>query len=141
MAMLTAVARGGGVSARGARAHARRGWRRSSSGSCGVGLLVVPRLVRAVVRLNRAETTARRRVGLCFAFALLAPGFGYSVALGAFIAGSLVAESGEAQRIEQLVHPVRDMFAAIFFVSVGMLIDPALVLAHWPARAGAHASS
>ena len=49
----------------------------------------------------------------------------YSVALGAFIAGSLVAESGVAHRVEHLVQPVRDIFAAIFFVSVGMLIDPA----------------
>ena len=58
---------------------------------------------------------------------------GYSVALGAFLAGSLVAESGEARTVEELIAPVRDMFAAIFFVSVGMLIDPALVARHWGA--------
>ncbi|TMA13858.1 MAG: cation:proton antiporter, partial [Deltaproteobacteria bacterium] len=69
--------------------------------------------------------------GICFAFALLAQRFGYSVALGAFVAGSLVAESGEGPRIEHLLEPVRDLFAAVFFVSVGMLIDPALVLANW----------
>jgi CPA2 family monovalent cation:H+ antiporter-2 len=63
----------------------------------------------------------------------LAHSFGYSVALGAFIAGSLIAESGEAKAIEHLVHPVRDMFAAVFFVSVGMLIDPAVIAQHWPA--------
>ena len=95
------------------------------------GALVVPRLVRAVLKLDRPETTAIACVGICFAFALLAQRFGYSVALGAFVAGSLVAESGEGPRIEHLLEPVRDLFAAVFFVSVGMLIDPALVLANW----------
>jgi len=95
------------------------------------GVLVVPRLVRAVLKLDRPETTAITCVGICFAFALLAQRFGYSVALGAFVAGSLVAESGEGPRIEHLLEPVRDLFAAVFFVSVGMLIDPALVRANW----------
>jgi CPA2 family monovalent cation:H+ antiporter-2 len=58
--------------------------------------------------------------------------FGYSVALGAFLAGSLVAESGEEKEVERLVLPVRDVFAAVFFVSVGMLIDPAVIARHWP---------
>ena len=75
----------------------------------------------------------RRRVGLCFAFALLARWIGYSVALGAFLAGALVAESGAAKIIEHRIEPVRDVFAAVFFVSVGMLIDPRLVWEHLPA--------
>jgi len=95
-----------------------------------VGLLVVPRAVRAVTKLGRPETTLVASVGFCFAVALLASWFGYSVALGAFIAGSLVAESGEQKQIEELIGPVKDIFAAIFFVSVGMLIDPALMLEH-----------
>lgn len=98
-----------------------------------VGLLVVPRGVRIVNRLNRPETTTVASIGLCFALALLAHWFGYSVALGAFIAGSLIAESGEEKNIERLVEPVRDVFAAVFFVSVGMLIDPALIVQHWGA--------
>jgi CPA2 family monovalent cation:H+ antiporter-2 len=102
-------------------------------GLVAVGLFLVPRTIRAVVRLGRAETTLVVSVGICFAAALVALAFGYSVALGAFIAGSLVAESGEEKTIEHLVRPVRDMFAAIFFVSVGMLIDPALVAQHWGA--------
>jgi CPA2 family monovalent cation:H+ antiporter-2 len=57
------------------------------------------------------------------------------VALGAFIAGSLIAESGEEQTVQRLVEPVRDMFAAVFFVSVGMLIEPPLIVRHWPAVA------
>ncbi len=97
------------------------------------GVVVVPRAMRAVLRQGRAETTLIASVGICFAFALLARSLGYSVALGAFLAGSLVAESGEAGRVEALVRPVRDLFAAIFFVSVGMLLDPRLIAQHWPA--------
>ncbi len=100
-----------------------------------VGLLVVPRVIRAIVKLDRPETLLVASVGICFAVALLAQSFGYSVALGAFIAGSLIAESGEEKKVEHLVQPVRDIFAAIFFVSVGMLIDPKLVMEHWQAIA------
>ncbi|GAB6081263.1 cation:proton antiporter [Desulfuromonas carbonis] len=103
------------------------------AGLIGFGLLLIPRAVRLVNRLNRPETTIVAAVGSCFALALLAQGFGYSAALGAFLAGSLIAESGEAGRIERLVEPVRDIFAAVFFVSVGMLIDPGLILRHWGA--------
>ena len=97
-----------------------------------VGLLTIPRLMRAVVRLDRSETTVVASVGIAFVFAYLAAAFGYSVALGAFLAGSLVAESGVEKTIEHQVQPVRDIFAAIFFVSVGMLISPADIAAHWP---------
>jgi CPA2 family monovalent cation:H+ antiporter-2 len=98
-----------------------------------IGLLTVPRLVRMLVRMNRPETTLIASVGVCFACALFALRFGYSVALGSFIAGMLVAESGEGHTIERLVTPVRDIFAAIFFVAVGMLIDPAVLRDHWQA--------
>jgi CPA2 family monovalent cation:H+ antiporter-2 len=96
-----------------------------------IGLFVVPRLMRVVVGLDRAETTIVASVGICFGVSLLAQAFGYSVALGAFIAGVLVAESGKAAQIEILVHPIRDIFAAVFFVSVGMLIDPGAVAHQW----------
>ena len=98
-----------------------------------IGLLVIPRFMRLVIKLGSDETTLVAAVGICFAYAFLALSFGYSVALGAFIAGSLVAESGEGKAVEHLVHPVRDMFVAIFFVSVGMLIDPSVVAQHWAA--------
>jgi len=98
-----------------------------------IGLLVIPRFMRLVVRLGSDETTLVAAVGICFAFAYLALDFGYSVALGSFIAGSLISESGEEKAVEKLVHPVRDLFVAIFFVSVGMLIDPSVVLQHWGA--------
>src|SRR5262249_29441531 len=97
----------------------------------GGGMLVVPRLTRSILQLNSAETTLVASVGLCFAFALGAHWMGYSVALGAFLGGALVAESGDGERIEHLIGPVRDMFAAIFFVAVSMLINPALVAEHW----------
>jgi CPA2 family monovalent cation:H+ antiporter-2 len=99
----------------------------------GFGILTVPRAIRAVQRLGQPETTLVASIGICFAAALLALSFGYSVALGAFIAGSLVAESGQQIEIENLVRPVRDMFAAIFFVSVGMIIDPTALTEHWRA--------
>jgi len=97
----------------------------------GFGILLVPRAIRAVYKLGQPETTLVASIGICFAAALLALAFGYSVALGAFIAGSLVAESGHESEIEKLVRPVRDMFAAIFFVSVGMIIDPKALTEHW----------
>ena len=98
-----------------------------------IGILLVPRFMRIVVRLGSDETTLVAAIGICFACAFLALSFGYSVALGAFIAGSLVSESGEEKAVERLVLPVRDMFVAIFFVSVGMLIDPGVIVAHWGA--------
>jgi CPA2 family monovalent cation:H+ antiporter-2 len=99
----------------------------------GLGLLVIPRFVRFVKKLDRVETMLVASMGICFTIAFLAAEFGYSVALGAFLAGSLVSESGLGEEIEHLILPIRDMFLAIFFVSVGLLIDPALVAQHWVA--------
>ncbi|MCU0634121.1 MAG: cation:proton antiporter [Gemmatimonadaceae bacterium] len=96
----------------------------------GAGLALVPRLVRGVVKRGHRETTLVLVMGLCFLAAWLALEVGYSVALGAFVMGSLVAESGHAHAIETQVHPLRDLFVAIFFVSVGMLIDPRVLMAH-----------
>jgi CPA2 family monovalent cation:H+ antiporter-2 len=101
----------------------------------GGGILLVPPLVRFVARTGRDETLVVASVGICFGFAMEAERAGYSVALGAFLAGSLVAESGVAERLEELVRPLRDVFAAVFFVSVGMMIDPQLIAAHWHALA------
>src|SRR5213083_3036576 len=125
MAVLTAIVSGSGLAAGPLAATIGR--------LAAFGLLLVPRAIRAISRLHRRETTLVASIGICFTIALLAQAFGYSVALGAFLAGSLVAESGEEKQIERLVEPVRDIFGAVFFVSVGMLIDPALVARHWPA--------
>ncbi|MCY1047424.1 cation:proton antiporter [Corallococcus sp. bb12-1] len=130
MAMLTAVSTGSGLSA-GDLALTVGKLAAFLVGLVVIGLLVVPRVMRAITKLQRPETTLVSSIGICFAIALLAQAFGYSVALGAFLAGSLVAESGEGKEIEHLVQPVRDLFGAVFFVSVGMLIDPALIREHW----------
>jgi len=97
------------------------------------GMLVVPRAMRAVVALKRSETILVASVGLAFLFAELAALAGYSVALGAFLAGALVRESGTAHRVVDLLTPVRDMFAAIFFVAVGMQVDVVAAMGAWPA--------
>lgn len=132
IAILTGVAKGAGVSAGElASTVARLGG--FLVGLVVIGLLVVPRLMRLVVRLHRHETTLIAAIGICFAISLLAQALGYSVALGAFVAGTLVAESGKVSQIEPLVLPVRDLFAAVFFVAVGMMIDPAEIAAHWGA--------
>ena len=132
IAILTALSAGGGVSA---STLAVTGARLATflAALIGVGLLLIPRFMRVVVRMNQPETTLVASIGICFAAAWLALSFGYSVALGAFIAGSLIAESGEEKVVEPLIRPVRDMFAAIFFVAVGMLIDPTIILQHWAA--------
>jgi CPA2 family monovalent cation:H+ antiporter-2 len=132
LAILTAISADGGVSTSSLAITAGR-LVMFLAALVGIGLLVIPRLVRFIVRLNRPETTLVASVGICFAAALLALAFGYSVALGAFIAGSLVAESGEEKVVAHLVAPVRDIFAAIFFVAVGMLIHPELIAEHWVA--------
>ncbi len=132
LATLTAVSSGAGLSAL-ALASTLGKLAAFLAVLLGVGLLVVPRVTRAVTRLNRPETTLVASVGFCFSVALLAQHFGYSVALGAFIAGSLISESGEGKAIEHLVQPLRDLFAAVFFVSVGMQIDPTEVARHWGA--------
>jgi len=96
-----------------------------------LGWLIVPRLIAFTIRLGRRETILIASLGICFALALIADVAGYSVALGAFLAGSLVAESGHGEFIERRIEAVRDMFLAMFFVSVGMLIDPVPIAANW----------
>jgi CPA2 family monovalent cation:H+ antiporter-2 len=132
LTILTTISRSGAVSPRDVLLTAMR-LGMFLTALIGFGILIVPRAIRAVQKLGQPETTLVASIGICFAAALLALSFGYSVALGAFIAGSLVAESGHELEIEKLVRPVRDMFAAIFFVSVGMIIDPTALAEHWRA--------
>lgn len=98
-----------------------------------VGLWLLPPFVRWVADSGNKETLLVTVVGLCFTFSLLAAKAGYSVALGAFLAGMVVAESGRERMVEHLVHPLRDMFVAVFFVSIGMQIDPSQLLPNWRA--------
>ncbi len=97
-----------------------------------VGLIAVPRLIRYVARFKSNEMLLVTVLGLCFGVALLALKLGYSVALGAFLIGAVIAEAREIHRVENVVAPVRDMFSAVFFVSIGLLIDPKVLAEHWP---------
>ena len=92
-----------------------------------VGLLAIPPLLRYVGRFKNNEMLLITLLGVCFTASLLATKTGFSVALGAFIAGAVVAEAPDRHRIISLVEPVRDLFSAIFFVTVGMMIDPAKI--------------
>jgi monovalent cation:H+ antiporter-2, CPA2 family len=92
-----------------------------------LGLLVVPRLIRRVARSKSNEVLLITVLGLCFGVALLAMRLNYSVALGAFVIGAVIAEAREIGRIELLMAPIRDMFSAVFFVAIGLLIEPALL--------------
>ncbi|MDQ6646759.1 MAG: cation:proton antiporter [Pseudomonadota bacterium] len=93
-----------------------------------LGLLLLPRLVDYVAGFGRDETLLVSVLGICFGASLLAAWMGYSVALGAFLAGAVVAESRSVGRVMHLVEPLRDMFAALFFVAIGLKIDPAMLL-------------
>ncbi|MDX9975171.1 MAG: cation:proton antiporter [FCB group bacterium] len=94
------------------------------------GLLLVPRLLRYVNRFNSNEMLVVTTLALCFGVSLLALKFEYSVVLGAFLIGAIIAETRESARITHLIEPVRDMFSAVFFVAIGMLIQPAMLLEH-----------
>lgn len=88
------------------------------------GLLLVPRLVRWTLSSGDSEALVVLVAGAAFGLALVADLFGYSVALGAFLAGMLVAESGRGHEVEHAIEPLRAVFSAIFFVSIGMAVDP-----------------
>jgi CPA2 family monovalent cation:H+ antiporter-2 len=97
------------------------------------GLLIVPRLLRAALRQRSREILAVVAVGVSFSLAFLASALGFSVALGAFLAGILVAEARAARPIEEVLAPLRDVFAAVFFVSVGMGVNPRAAFENLPA--------
>ena len=93
-----------------------------------VGYLAVPRLLNHVGRFKSNEMLLVAVLGLCFGFSLLAAKLGYSVALGAFVIGAIISEARDIVKIEHLVEPVRDMFSAVFFVAIGLMIDPRLLV-------------
>ncbi|MFT3781925.1 MAG: cation:proton antiporter [Nibricoccus sp.] len=95
------------------------------------GLIAVPRLIRYVARFKSNEMLIITVLGLCFGVSLLAVKLGYSVALGAFVIGAVIAEAREIHRIETLIEPIRDMFSAVFFVAIGLLIDPKMLIVYW----------
>ncbi len=96
------------------------------------GLLVLPRLVRYALSQADDELLVVLVVGAAFGLALAASLFGYSIALGAFLSGMVVAESGRGHDVERAIEPLRGLFAAIFFVSIGMSIDPVVAWRNLP---------
>lgn len=92
------------------------------------GIFLIPSFLKRTRHLMKKETLLIVSIGLCFLMVVLASKVGFSPALGAFIMGSILAETIEGEKIEHLIEPVKDLFAAIFFVSVGMLIDPAILV-------------
>jgi CPA2 family monovalent cation:H+ antiporter-2 len=98
-----------------------------------LGLFLVPKFLHWISKFKSKEVTGIVTLGICLGGALLAHFFNLSIALGAFLAGAVVAASKEIHEIEEWIHPVRDMFSAIFFVSAGMLIQPQLLWEFkWP---------
>lgn len=93
-----------------------------------IGMFLVPRFVKKVGQQKNNEMLVVVAIALCLGLVALASYFNYSVALGAFIMGSIIAESPEAKHIEHLVQPLKDLFGAVFFVSVGMLLDPSAII-------------
>ena len=93
-----------------------------------VGIFAIPLFLRSVRNLINNEVLLVVALGLCCAMAVVSTQVGFSSAFGAFIMGSILAETIEAERIEKLVEPVKNLFGAIFFVSVGMLVDPKILV-------------
>lgn len=93
-----------------------------------VGIYVIPEFLKRCRKLMNEETLLIVSLALCFGMVVIAAHTGFSAAFGAFIMGSILAETVEAESIDRLVKPVKDLFGAIFFVSVGMMVDPAMIV-------------
>ena len=96
-----------------------------------VGIYVIPTVLKKVKSLLNDETLLILSIGLCFLMVTVAGAVGFSSALGAFVMGSILAETLEGERIEHLLGNIKDLFGAIFFVSVGMMVDPAVIGSQW----------
>ncbi len=98
-----------------------------------VGIFLIPQLLRRVRSLMTDETLLIVALGLCFLMTEVSTAVGFSSAFGAFVMGSILAETVEADKIEKVVEPVKNLFGAIFFVSVGMLVEPQVLVDYaWP---------
>ena len=93
-----------------------------------VGIFAIPLFLKSVRKLMSAETLLVVSLGLCCLMAVVSMKAGFSSAFGAFVMGSILAETIEAEKIERVIEPVKNLFGAIFFVSVGMLVDPAVLV-------------
>ncbi len=95
------------------------------------GIFLIPTFLKKTKQWLNGETLLVVSLGLCLGMVMLAVKAGFSSALGAFVMGSILAETVEAETIENLLKPVKDLFGAIFFVSVGMMIDPSMLVEYW----------
>lgn len=97
------------------------------------GIFLLPTLLKKAKALLDEETLLILAIGLCLGMVVVATQVGFSAELGAFIMGSILAETTKAEKVEHLIKPVKDLFGAVFFVSVGMLIDPVTIMEYkWP---------
>lgn len=96
-----------------------------------VGIYLLPLILRKAKNYINSETLLVVSVGLCFLLAVIASKVGYSPAFGAFMMGSILAETLEAENIEKSVGSLRDLFGAVFFVSVGMMVEPSVLKEYW----------
>lgn len=96
--------------------------------SFSIGLLVIPVAFKRIRQLASAETLLIVSLGLCCTMAFISTKLGFSAALGAFLIGSVISETPEVEKINKVVEPVKNLFGAIFFVSVGMLVDPEILI-------------
>lgn len=96
-----------------------------------VGVFVLPSLFNKVNRFLNSETLLIVSMGLCLGMAVFSVYCGFSLALGAFVMGSVLAGTSYAERIEHVVTPVKDLFGAVFFISVGMMVQPDIIAQHW----------
>lgn len=98
-----------------------------------MGIFLLPTLLKKAKSLMDEETLLILSIGLCLGMVVLATEVGFSAELGAFIMGSIMAETTSAEKVEHIIKPVKDLFAAVFFVSVGMMIDPQAIIQYgWP---------
>ena len=96
-----------------------------------VGIYLIPTLFRKAKKYINDETLLIISIGLCFGMVIIANNVGFSSALGAFVIGSILSETVESERIVKLTSSIKDLFGAIFFVSVGMMVDPAVLGQYW----------
>lgn len=96
-----------------------------------IGIYLIPTLLRKFKKYINDENLLIISIGLCFAMVIIANSVGFSSALGAFVIGSILAETDESLRIEHLTESIKNLFSAIFFVSVGMMIDPQVLAQYW----------
>lgn len=96
-----------------------------------VGTYLLPTMLNAVRRFLNDETLLVLSMGLCLGMAVFSVYCGFSMALGAFVMGSILAGTSYAERIEHVVDPIKNLFGAVFFISVGMMVNPAVIMEYW----------